>query len=77
MDTKELQNSIIQKVLNTDDNQLLDYLNQLLNTNDKKNVYQLSDMERSIITDSQAEYEAGDVISNEKLIARNDKWLKE
>lgn len=77
MDTKELQNSIIQKVLNIEDNQLLDYLNQLLSNNDNQNIYQLSDFEKSIILKSQADYEAGNVISNEEVIQRNEEWLKE
>lgn len=36
METKDLQNSIIQKVLNTEDNQLLDYLYKLLNNNENE-----------------------------------------
>jgi len=31
MNTIELQNSIIRKILNTNDNQLLDYLNSISN----------------------------------------------
>ena len=64
MSTKELQKSIIQKVLHTDDNQLLDYLNQLLNNNDNQEIYRLSDFEKFIISESEADYEAGRVISN-------------
>ena len=77
METTDLQNSIIQKVLHTDDNQLLDYLYQLLNNDDDQEIYQLSDIERSIILESQAEFEAGKVISNEEVISRNEEWLKE
>ena len=76
METKELQNRIIQKVLHTDDNQLLDYLNQLLNTNDNQEIYQLSDFEKSVISESLADYESGKVISNEDVISRNEEWLK-
>ena len=77
METKDLQNIIIQKVLHTDDNQLLEYLNQILNNNKDKEIYQLSDIEKSIISESQADYEAGNVISNEDVISRNEEWLKE
>ena len=77
MKTIELQNSIIQKVLHTDDNQLLDYLNQLLNNNDNQEIYRLSDFEKSIISKSEADYEAGRVISNEDVISRNEEWLRE
>ena len=77
METKDLQNSIIQKVLHTEDNQLLDYLNQLLNCNDEQKSYQLSDFEKTIILESKADYEAGNIISNEDVISQNEEWLKE
>lgn len=76
METKDLQNSIIQKVMHTNDNQLLDYLNQLLSNNDDQKIYLLTDFKKSIISDSQAEYESGNVISNEDIISRNEEWLK-
>jgi len=77
METIELQNSIIRKVLQTDDNQLLDYLNQLLNNKENQEIYQLSDFEKSFISESEADYEAGRVISNEEVISRNEDWLRD
>ena len=75
METIELQNSVIRKVLNTDDNQLLDYL-QLLNNNATREIYRLSDFEKSIILESEADYGAGQLISHEDVISRNEEWLK-
>ena len=77
METIELQNSIIRKVLHTNDNQLLKYLNQLLNDKGNQEIYRLSDFEKSIIAESEADYDAGRVISNEEVISRNEEWLKE
>lgn len=65
MKTSELQKSIIQKVLHTDDNQLLDYLNQLLNNKYNQETYQLSDFEKNMIAESEADYLAGNTIPNE------------
>jgi len=64
MKTKELQNSIIQKVWRTDDKQFLEYLNQLLTERAKNRNYQLSEFEKSLISDNQANYLSGKVISN-------------
>ena len=75
MTTKELQNSIIQKILRTDDEQLLDYLNSLLSEGDESKIYQLSDMEKVLICESQVDYKAGKIISNEEIISRNEEWL--
>ena len=77
MKTAELQNSIIQKVLKTEDEQLLDYLNQLLNERTEVEPYLLSDFEKSIIAESQAEYSSGKVVSNEEVVSKNSEWLKE
>lgn len=77
MDTKELQNNIIHKVLHTEDPQLLDYLYKLLNNNENQQIYQLSEFERTLISESQADYEKGNVISNEEFISKNEEWLKE
>ena len=67
MTTKELQDSIIQKVLHTDDDQLLDYLNQILSEGREDEIYQLSDLEKALISGSQADYKSGNVISNEDI----------
>jgi hypothetical protein len=47
MSTNELQERIIQKVLQTNDTQLLDYLDHLLTEDKDKNIYKLSDFEHS------------------------------
>ena len=77
MTTKELQDSIIQKVLHTDDDQLLDYLNQILSEGRGDKIYQLSDLEKAFLSESQADYKSGNVISNEDVILRNAEWLKD
>jgi hypothetical protein len=64
MKTKELQNSIIQKVWRTDDKQFLEYLNQLLTERAKNRNYELSEFEKSLISDNQANYLSEKMISN-------------
>ncbi len=73
----ELQNNIIRQVLNTNDSQLLDYLNSILTKGAAKALYKLSDFEKTIIHESLSEYKAGKVISNEDVFSKNDKWLEE
>jgi hypothetical protein len=72
----ELQNSIIRQVLNTNDNQLLDYLNSILSKGADATLYKLSDFEKTIINESLSEYRAGKVISNEDVFSKNEKWLE-
>ena len=75
MNASELQKSIFQKVRHTNDEKLLDYLNQLLNNNDNQASYQLSDFKKSIISESKADYLSGKTISNDDVFNRNEKFL--
>ena len=77
MKTSELQESIIDKVRVTDDEELLTYVNQLLNNNDEQRTYQLSDFEKTLIAESKADYLLGKTISNEEVFNQNEKWLGE
>ncbi|MDP3435548.1 MAG: hypothetical protein Q8T04_21650 [Bacteroidota bacterium] len=77
MSTKELQESIIQKIRTTKDDELLNYLNQLLSNEDDQNTYKLSDFEKNMLAESEADYLAGRIISNEDVNLRNEEWLKE
>ncbi len=77
MNRTELQNSIIRQVLNTSDNQLLDYLNSILIKGSESSLYKLSDFEKSIVKESISEYSLNKVITNDDLFSRNEKWLEE
>ena len=48
MSSDRIQNSIIRKVLNTKDDQLLDYLNQLLSAGEGGELYELSADEKKL-----------------------------
>ena len=75
MSTKELQESIIQKIRRTNDDELLNYLNQILSNEDDQKTYQFSDFEKNMLAESEADYLAGRLISNEDVNSRNDQWL--
>lgn len=77
MRSAKIQNSIIRKVLNTDDDQLLDYLNQILSSGEGIEQYKLNAEEKSMISESVTDYKSGKIISNQDVISRNEEWLKE
>jgi hypothetical protein len=77
MRSAKIQNSIIRKVLNTDDDQLLDYLNQILDSGEGIEQYKLNAEEKLLISESVADYKSGKIISNQDVISRNEEWLKE
>ena len=77
MSTTELQNSIIQKVLKISDSQLLDYLNSLLLEDESSSYYSMNEWEMKVIQESISEYERGEVINNEDVFKKNEKWLNE
>jgi predicted transcriptional regulator len=65
MSAKELQESIIQKIRRTNDDELLNYLNQLLSIEVEPKNYNLSDFEKNMLAESEADYLAGRTIPNE------------
>ena len=77
MSTSELQESIIQKVLHTNDTQLLDFLNDILSHSEKRETYQFYDFERRILSESKIDYASGNTIPDKDVFNRNEKWLEE
>ena len=77
MSTAELQNSIIQKVLKISDSQLLDYLNSLLLEDESSSYYSMNEWEMKVVKQSISDYERGEVINNEDVFSKNEKWLNE
>lgn len=73
MKASELREKIIQKIMVTDDEQLLIYLNQILSEGDQSEIYRLTGIEKSLIAESQADKEK----SNEEVNSINEEWLNE
>ncbi len=76
MNIVELQNNIIRLVLNTDNDQLLYYLNSILQKEDVQ-PYVFTESEKSIIQESMKYYANGKVVAHDDVISRNEKWLEE
>ena len=77
MSKAELQNSIIQKVLKISDSHLLDYLNSLLQEDESSSYYSMNEWEMKVVKESISDYERGEVINNEDVFSKNEKWLNE
>jgi predicted transcriptional regulator len=67
MNTTELKESIIQKIRSTNDEGLLDYLNQLLTSNEGSKKYKQNESRIGILAESRADYLAGQSISKKDL----------
>jgi hypothetical protein len=77
MRSAKIQKSIIRKVLSADDEQLLEYLHQVLISGENLEQYKLNEDEKSLIAESLTDYKSGRIISNQDVISRNEEWLKE
>ena len=77
MEADRVQNIIIRKVINSKDDQLLNYLSQLLSTEEGQEHYILSASEEKVISESIDDYQTGNIISNENIFSKNEKWLQE
>lgn len=75
MSITELQENIIQKIRRTNDNELLNYLNQLLSDKEEQKTYKLSEFEKKMLAESEADFLAGRTISNELQSILNQRIL--
>lgn len=76
MNTLELQNNIIRKVLELKDTDMLLYLQSILDRSKNEDVYQLSEEELQILNESKADYNAGRTHSHEDIMKEMKKqWL--
>jgi len=69
MSTKELQESIIQKIRRTNDDELLNYLNQILSS------YYTSAEQKVKIMEDQDQIVKGNYFTNEQVEKELDQWL--
>lgn len=77
MTASEIQLNIIEKVLNTNDVQLLKYLNDILSGNEGTEVYKLFEFEKQILHDSISELKISNTISSNNVFSSNKKRLYE
>lgn len=77
METTELQKSIVQKVLKTDDKHLLNRLQLFLNNNYSHEAFPFSENEKASISDFKNNNAPEEDLPNEVLFYRNTKWMSE
>ena len=77
MNISRLQNDIIKKILSIEDKDFLEFFKEILANNSDSEIYNLSDFEKSILSESIEEYKKGDVIGNQEVFQKNNKWLEE
>ena len=70
-----IQNDIIRKILDVEDDNFLAFIQELLNVKAKKK-YQPSDAELLILNDSITDFERDNVVSNEDVFLKIDQWLE-
>ena len=77
MNISRLQNDIIKKILSIEDKDFLEFFKEVLANNADSEIYNLSDFEKSILSESTEEYKKGDVVDNQSVFSKNNKWLEE
>ncbi|HAH23204.1 MAG TPA: hypothetical protein DCL77_05505 [Prolixibacteraceae bacterium] len=77
METTELQKSIVQRVLKTDDKHLLNRLQLFLNNNYSQEAFPFSKNEKISISDLKNDQVSDENLPNEVLFYQNTKWMSE
>lgn len=70
-----LKEQVMAKLLETDDEHLLEGVYRLLALESHEDLYILSDDQKSVINESRIQFERGEFISNEDLNSKIEKWL--
>lgn len=77
MNISRLQNDIIKKILSIEDKEFLEFFKEVLANNSDSEIYNLSDFEKSILSESTEEYKKENIIDNQEVFQKNNKWLEE
>ena len=77
MNISRLQNDIIKKILSIEDKDFLEFFKEVLANNSDSEIYNLSDFEKNILSESKEEYKKGNVTDNQAVFQKNNKWLEE
>jgi len=75
MNTQELKDVLAQRILNIDDDSVLNSIKLLTDKSIKE--YELNSLERSMVMEAQADYSSGKVVSHEEVNDELDSWLAE
>jgi hypothetical protein len=78
MQTDNLKYTLLDKLISIRDISLLEKVNELLGTVDlNKPVFKLTNTQKQMLTNSEADILAGDLTSDEDINAEEDRWLNE
>ncbi len=77
MNTVELQNNIIREILNINDNELLLYLDSILNKRLELDIYKLKEFEKQFVNESFEDYKKGNIVKNDDVFNKTEEWLEE
>lgn len=73
--TTDLKNSLISRIKKSNDINFLKALQTLIEASEHS-VYELNEEQIHSINESREEIKRGDYLSNEEVISKNRKWLK-
>jgi len=77
MTVSELQNDIIEKLLTIKDKTTLKLFKEMVHAHTSGSLYQVSESERSFISESIEDYKKGSVLTSDSVFKRTGEWLKE
>jgi len=77
MSVAELQNAIIKELLGISDKETLLLLKEMLSQQNSGTTYKVSGFERNFIAESVQDYKKGNVLSNDEVFKKNERWLNE
>lgn len=77
MNAAELKIDLINRIANMDDPGIIDALRKMLDFKQDKGIYQLSSAQTARVAEAEAEYNAGNILSEQQADESIEQWLNE
>ena len=77
MTSTELKQKLIRQINKTNNDELLEELSRVLERENDPRVYQLSELQKTVIMEARLQYQNGNILTDDEVNLEIEKWLRE
>lgn len=77
MTSTELKQKLIRQINKTNNDELLEELLRVLERENDPRVYQLSELQKTVIMEARLQYQNGNILTDDEVNLEIEKWLRE
>jgi hypothetical protein len=77
MTSTDLKKKLIRQINKTNNDELLEELLRVLERENDPRVYQLSELQKTVIMEARLQYQNGNILTDDEVNLEIEKWLRE